>query len=61
MCSCGEGVLAKTAVIGLPEIAPNYRLAAVHSCTRPSWICPKARDLEFMPKESGMLLMVCLA
>lgn len=60
MCSCGEGVLADTALIGLPEIVPNYRLAAVHSCTRPSWICPKAWDWECMPTESGKLLMVCL-
>lgn len=45
MCSCGEGVLADTALIGLPEIVPNYRFAAVHSCTRPSWICPKAWEL----------------
>lgn len=45
MCSCGEGVLADTALIGLPEIVPNYRFAAVHSCTRPSWFCPKAWEL----------------
>ena len=28
VCRCGEGVLADTALIGLPEIVPNYRFAA---------------------------------